>query len=141
MNKGLIAKTTIDILVPITKVWDALVTPETIKKYMFGTEVISDWEKGGPITWNGVWKDKPYQDKGTILKIEPPKLLQYTHYSPLSGEKDILENYHTLTYELADMGGHTRVSLSQDNNADEEAKQHSLKMWEAMLEELKKALE
>ncbi|WP_316812344.1 hypothetical protein [Pedobacter heparinus] len=39
------------------------------------------------------------------------------------------------------MGGHTRVSLSQDNNVDEKAKQHSLKMWEAMLEELKKVLE
>jgi uncharacterized protein YndB with AHSA1/START domain len=141
MSKGLVATAAIDIQAPVTKVWDALITPETIRRYMFGTEVVSNWNEGSSITWKGVWKDKAYEDKGTILKIEPAKLLQYTHFSPLSGDKDIPENYHTLTYRLSDEGGHTHVSLSQDNNADQKAKEHSLKMWEALLVELKKVLE
>jgi uncharacterized protein YndB with AHSA1/START domain len=141
MNKGLIAKASIDIQAPVTKVWDALITPETIRQYMFGTEVVSQWKKGSSITWKGVWKDKPYQDKGTILEIEPPKLLRYTHFSPLSGDADIPENYHTLTYELMDKGSYIHISLSQDNNANEKAKEHSLQMWQALLAELKKVLE
>jgi uncharacterized protein YndB with AHSA1/START domain len=141
MNKGLIAKASIDIQAPVTKVWDALITPETIRQYMFGTEVVSQWKKGSSITWKGVWKGKPYQDKGTILEIEPPKLLRYTHFSPLSGDADIPENYHTLTYELMDKGSYIHISLSQDNNANEKAKEHSLQMWQALLAELKKVLE
>jgi len=141
MIKGLTATASIDIQAPVTKVWNALITPETIKQYMFGTEVVSNWNEGDSIIWKGVWKDKMYEDKGTILKTEPPKLLQYTHYSPLSGDEDLPGNYHTLTYELSDEGDHTHVSLSQDNNADEKAKEHSLKMWQALLAELKKLLE
>ena len=36
------ADTTID--APVDKVWDALINPEMIKKYMFGTTAISDWK-------------------------------------------------------------------------------------------------
>ena len=49
MNKGRISKASISINVPVAKVWEALVTPETIKQYMFGTDVVSDWKEGGPI--------------------------------------------------------------------------------------------
>lgn len=141
MSKGLIAKATITIDTPIEKVWNALVTPELIKQYMFGTEVVSDWKEGSSIIWKGIWKDKPYEDKGTIIKVEPLYKLEYTHFSPLSGDEDLPENYHTLTYELSEKEGHTHVSLIQDNNADENAKHHSLKMWQALLLELKKVLE
>lgn len=141
MNKGLIAKATIDIHAPITKVWEALITPEIIKKYMFGTEVISEWKEGSSIIWKGIWEGKPYEDKGIILKIEPMSTLQYSHFSPLSGVPDFPENYHILTYELSNEKNHTFVSLSQDNNANEKAKEHSKKMWTALLAELKKVLE
>ncbi len=56
-----------------------------------------------------------------------------THFSPLSGDDDVPENYHTLTYELEGQDGHTRVSLSQDNNPSAEAAEHSRENWEKML--------
>ncbi len=140
MSRGLVAKATIDINVPITKVWEALTTPGIIKEYMFGTEVISEWKEGSPIIWKGVWEGKPYEDKGIILNIEPMNALQYSHFSPLSGLPDIPENYHTLTYELSNKEGRTFVSLSQDNNANEKAKEHSQKMWEALLAGMKRVL-
>ncbi len=141
MNQNFIAKAEIDINAPKAKVWDALINPEIIKQYFFGTEVVSDWKEGGPIIWKGIWKEKPYEDKGTILKIEPEKLLLYTHFSPLVGVPDMPENYHTLIYELSDEGDPTHLSLTQDNNASEEEKDHSQQMWEMMLASLKKLLE
>jgi uncharacterized protein YndB with AHSA1/START domain len=102
MVENLIAKSSITVNVPVAKMWDALVNPSIIKQYMFGTEVVSDWKVGSPIVWKGIWKDKPYEDKGVILKIMPEQTLQYTHFSPLSGDPDVPENYHTLTYKLSD---------------------------------------
>lgn len=141
MGNNLIAKSSITINVPVEKVWDALVNPLIIKQYMFGTEVISDWKENSPIVWKGIWKEKPYEDKGIILKLVPEKILQYTHFSPLSGTADVPENYHTMTYELSDVGEHTEVSLTQDNNSSEEELQHSQQMWDSMLAGLKKLLE
>jgi hypothetical protein len=46
-----------------------------------------------------------------------------------------------VTIELAKQDGATLVSLSQDNNANEEARAHSEKNWNAMLDGLKKLLE
>lgn len=141
MNKGLVAHASLTIEAPGAKVWNALVKPEIIKQYMFGTEVISDWKKGSPVVWKGVWEGKAYEDKGTILEIEPGKRLQYSHFSALSGLPDAPENYHTLTYEISPKGDQTLISLSQDNNANEKDREHSQKMWEALLAELKKVLE
>jgi len=73
--------------------------------------------------------------------VEPGRLLAYSHFSPLSGQPDIPKNYHTVTIELSETKGATRVSLKQDNNADEEARSHSEQNWRAMLEGLKKEVE
>ena len=141
MGKGEIAQAAVEVDAPADEVWDALVTPETIEKYMFGAKVDSDWKEGSPITWKGEWKGKPYEDKGEIVRCEPGRLLEYTHYSPLSGQPDAPESYHTVTIELAEKGGQTRVSLSQDNNATAEAREHSEKNWATMLDGLKKVVE
>jgi uncharacterized protein YndB with AHSA1/START domain len=140
-NEGLIARASTTIDAPVATVWDALTNPSLIKQFMFGTETVSDWKEGSPIVWKGVWEGKPYEDKGKILKIEPQKTLQVTHFSPLSGVPDVPENYHTLTYELSSKGEQTEVSLSQDNNATDEEREHSQQMWESLLSSLKKVLE
>src|SRR6476469_1983945 len=133
------ASTTID--APIERVWDALTNPELIKQFMFGTEVVSDWKVESPIVWKGVWQGKPYEDKGTILKMEPPHLLRCSHFSPLSGAPDVPESYHTLTYMLTAKDDKTLVELSQDNNSSEEEVQHSTGMWQQLLISLKNVLE
>lgn len=140
MNK-FVAKASIYIHASNKKVWDALVDPEQIKKYMFDTEVISEWKEGSPIVWKGVWQGKSYEDKGTILKIEPEHLLRYNHFSPLMGKPDMTENYHNVTIEISGNKTETTVSLTQDNNETEQAREHSEKNWKMMLEQLKKLLE
>jgi uncharacterized protein YndB with AHSA1/START domain len=141
MHSGIVARTSITVESPAPVVWDALVNPETIKQYMFGTNVISDWKEGSPIVWKGEWQGTKYEDKGVILKLEPQRLIQYTHFSPLSGLPNTPENYHTVTVEISNKGNETLVTLSQDNNPDEEARQHSEENWAMMLAGLKKLLE
>ena len=141
MNKGLIAKTSISINAPVGRVWDALINPELIGQYMFGTNVISDWKEGSPIIWKGEWEGNKYEDKGVILKLEPERLIQYSHFSALSGRQDLPENYHIVTIELSGKGKQTFISLLQDNNATEKVREHSEKNWKIMLDGLKKLLE
>ncbi len=141
MKSTLIAKAQITISVPVANVWDALVNPEMIKQYMFGTNAVSDWKEGSPIVWKGEWEGKPYEDKGVILKLKPERILQYSHFSPLSGQSDVPEHYHTVTIELSPKGTGTMLMLSQDNNSTEEDREHSEKNWGMMLTGLKKFLE
>ncbi len=51
---NLIANASVVIGAPVEKVWDALVNPATIKQYMFGTNVVSNWEEGSPIVCTSV---------------------------------------------------------------------------------------
>ena len=141
MDMNLIAKASAKINAPITKVWDALVKPEDIKRYMFGTTVTTNWREGSPIYWKGEWQGKAYEDKGVVLQFSPPRCLEFSHYSPLSGLPDEPSSYHTVTIELSDEGNQTRVSLKQDNNHSAEARDHSQKNWETMLTGLKTFVE
>lgn len=141
MAKGHVARASIAINVPISKVWNALVDPEAIKRYMFGATVVSDWREGSSIAWKGEWQGRPYQDKGVILRFKPQRTLQYTHFSPLSGVPDTPDNYHTVTAELSPEGKTTRIVLTQDNNPTEQAREHSERNWNTMLTTLQKFLE
>jgi len=141
MATDLIAKASVDIAATEEAVWRALVDPAAITEYMFGATVTSEWREGSPITWAGEYEGKAYEDKGEITAFEPNKRLAYTHFSPLSGQPDVPENYHHVTIELTAEGVGTRVSLEQDNNADEEARDHSAKNWETMLAGLKRYVE
>ncbi len=141
MKKGLTAKTSITIHAPAAKVWEALTEPELIKQYLFGTEVISDWKVGSPIAYKGVWKGKPYQDKGRILELVPERLLQSTYWSSMGGLEDKPENYATVTYELEAKDNNTQVTVSVDNIATEKERDHTEKNWGMVLETMKKLLE
>jgi uncharacterized protein YndB with AHSA1/START domain len=141
MDKNLVARASISINAPREKVWNALVNPEAIKQYMFGTQVVSDWREGSAIVWKGEWQGKPYEDKGVVLQIKPGRSIQYSHFSPLSGLADKAENYHKVTIDLSTVEYQTRVSLTQDKNASEEERAHSEENWEMMLAALKKFLE
>jgi uncharacterized protein YndB with AHSA1/START domain len=53
MPTNLIARASITINASRAQVWNALVSPEAIKQYMFGADVITDWREGSPIVWKG----------------------------------------------------------------------------------------
>lgn len=123
------------------RVWEALTDPAQIKEYLFGTTTTTDWKKGSPITYTGEWEGKAYEDKGTIIDIQPEKLLHTTYYSSMSGKDDEPENYSNVIYKLDADGDKTRLTITQDNAGDEASKEHSQNNWNMVLESLKKMVE
>jgi len=131
---------------PPSAVWKALTTPSTLKQFFFGSDVSTDWQVGSPIRFKGNWKGKPYEDKGNIQTFDRDKRLAFTHWSPLSGMEDRLENYHVVSFDLRPANGGTEVVLTQTNQNDAEPltpenRQEYAKNWTMVLEGLKKAAE
>ena len=134
---GYLAVATAEIDAPPVRVWQTLLDPESVREYMFGSQVVTDWLPGSPILYRGVWEEKPFEDKGVILEVDEPVRLRFTHYSPLSGAPDNPASYHTLTYTLEKIPLGTRITLTQDNNDTEAAAEHSAGMWRQLLDSVR----
>lgn len=141
MNPELKVTKNIEINADISRVWNALVNPEIIKEYLFGTETVTDWKVGSPIVFQGEYDDKSYQDKGTILQNIPGNLIKYSYWSDMSGLEDKPENYATITYMLKMVGTKTVLFLEQKGFVNIESQQHSYKMWDVVLGQLKEIVE
>ena len=141
MKNKLVVTKSVTVKATKSKVWDALTNPETIKKYFFGTETESDFKKGSPIYYRGVWEGKSYEDKGTILEIEKEKLFKHDYWSSMSGTEDKQENYATITYTLSGNDGNVTLTVTQTNVASEEQKEHSEKNWEMVFQGMKELIE
>jgi len=145
----LIVQNSILINAPLDKVWDALVSPEQTKKYMFGCETVSDWKIGSPLLWKGTYEGKEMVFvKGIILDIQPNKLLKYTVIDPNSSMPDIPENYLNVTYTLTEKEGQVNLNVVQDGfegAADGEKRytdvENNGEGWNPILVEIKKVVE
>jgi uncharacterized protein YndB with AHSA1/START domain len=141
IDHDIIAQASVFIRATAEDVWTALTTRESLKKYMFGATVESGWKEGDSISWKGEWKGKRYEDKGIVLQAMPGQLLQYSHFSPLTGEEDIPQNYHIVTITITSDNEGVWVALTQDKNENASAREHSEKNWKMMLDALKQHVE
>lgn len=140
MKSNVTAQVSIDFKVSKARVWKALTDPAEVKQYFFGTNLITDWNVGGPIRFVGEWEGKAYEDKGTVLKFEPESMLQYNYWSSMSGTEDKPENYQTITYRVTESDGITNVQILQDG-VTEEMREHSEQNWKMMFEEMRNFVE
>ncbi len=136
-----VAQAEIEIDATPDRVWRALTDPSEVKNYFFGTELVTDWRPGSPIYWRGEWNGNPYEDRGEVLEVVPGQLLRVTHFSPLTGQADQPENYHTLTYVLSATAAGTTVELTQTNNPDPEQAAQFSENWRGLLAGLKQQVE
>ena len=97
---------TIEIKAATTEIWEVLINPECIAKYI-GSTIQTDWKVGSPITWKGEMNGMKYVNKGTVLEAQPNQLLRYTYWSGLGGDTDLPENYSEITYTLRQLDGST----------------------------------
>ena len=145
MRHDLIVSASIDINASPSKVWEALTNPEIIKKYLFGTETITDWEVGNEIIFQGEYgenKEHKYRDKGVIMQNVLNKLLSYSYWSGFSGLEDKPENYSTVTYGLeSNDDKRTTFTWTQEGYATEENYQHSLNGMKEFLEQIRQIIE
>jgi len=141
MPTDLATTTSVTIDAPIEAVWAAITTAERIKEWFFGVDTRSDWAPGSELVHTGEWQGRPYSDKGTIVRIEPPHLLEHTHWSDVSGLPDEPEHYEVVTWTLEESNAGTRLTVAERNLASEEARAVSEQSWRTVLDRLKELLE
>lgn len=141
MKNELTVRKTVKISADSSKVWDAITNPKVIKKYLFGTKVISTWKVESEIIFEGKWEGKKFRDKGIIKKFETQKLFQYTYWSIFSGMEDKKENYSIVTFELSGYGKTTKLTVSQKGFADKALQEHADRGWRTVLQKIKVLLE
>jgi uncharacterized protein YndB with AHSA1/START domain len=148
MSNPLIIENSIDVDASAGIIWDALVNPVQTKKYMFGCEAISDWKPGSALIWKGTFDGIELNAvKGIVLECRPGKFLAYTVIDPNGSIPDIPENYLTVTYELSEINGKTRLKVTQGDYAKvaegEKRYQDSTNGggWQSILVEIKKLAE
>ena len=122
-------------------IWTILTDPNEVRKWLFGTNMKTNWKEGSSISYEGEYEGKTYQDKGVVKKFSPEKELQSTYWSSMSGKEDIPENYNTVTYILNKEGDITQLTLTQDNISSEKEKEHSLQNWNMVLGKIKEIAE
>lgn len=138
---GIVATAVTDVAASRERVWAALTEPAQIKQYFFGTTVDTDWQPGSPITWSGEYEGTAYEDKGTVVEVDEPHTLVMTHFSPMSGQDDVPENYHTLSFALRSSGDGTHVELAQDNNGSDDEAERATATWQQLLDALRAHVE
>ncbi|GAA1447311.1 SRPBCC family protein [Leifsonia poae] len=136
-----VARAETDVLAPRAKVWRVLTSNGSHPEIMFGAEIVSDWRIGSRIVWRGEWQGTAFEDHGVVIELQEPSRIVLTHFSPMSGEPDVPENYHTLRFELDETSKGTHITLDQDNNPTLEAAKHSRANWAQMLEGVKAVCE
>jgi uncharacterized protein YndB with AHSA1/START domain len=123
------------------KIWTVLTDPQEVRKWLFGTNMKTNWKVGSPITYEGEYEGKTYKDKGIVKKFSPERELQTTYWSSMSGKEDLPDNYNTVTYTLNKEGDGTSLTLMQDNINSEKEKEHSLQNWNIVLGKIKEIAE
>ena len=123
-------------------VWDALVDPETMKRYMPVTSVVSQWHENSPIVWKGELEGKAFEIRGTVLRFEPERLLEYSHSLPIFRPSGAAprEDHH-VSIELFDDGAQTRLSVTEQGNRTERELAHTEGGWRLALANMKAFLE
>jgi hypothetical protein len=89
MTNNLIAKVSVIINAPVSKVWEALTDPGQMNQHLSG---------------------EPH-----IVGIVPERILHTAYFSYLSGQEDKPENYSNVVYEVSPENGRTLMTITQDH--------------------------
>lgn len=96
-------------------VWEALVTPAWVKQWQYGSDLITDWQVGGPIRFHSEWQGKTYEQWGQVLEFVPFERLRYSLFAPRPGLEDRPEHRFVMTYRLSQDDGATRLTIEQED--------------------------
>lgn len=131
----------IEINASSAEVWDALINPKKIKKYLFGSEAVSDWQIGSELIFQGEYKGVKYKDHGVITKLDPKNTFQYTYLSSFSGLEPEEGNFSLITFRLEQNDGSVLLKLSQKGFKDVKSQSDSDAGWGSALIKIKEIAE
>jgi uncharacterized protein YndB with AHSA1/START domain len=98
------------------KVWETLTQPELVKKWQFGSELITDWQVGSSIRFKTEWEGKVFEQWGKVLEFKPYELIKYSLFAPRPGLEDKPENYFVMNYLLRFENGFTQLEIIQEDD-------------------------
>lgn len=132
MPKNFVEKS-IQIDAPASKVWRVFTVPSLTRQ--MGGEYVSDWQVGSSLRWKGASGE--LQTNGTILKIEPEKLLQHNLLSADSQTAPSVTS--VITYEFHEQAGHTELRAREEfaQAVNDAEYSDALEGWEAALQSVK----
>ena len=123
------------------RVWEALTRPELVKQWQYGTDLSTDWQTGGSIVFRNEWEGRVFEQKGSILEVEPGRLARYSLFAPQPGLEDRPENYFVMSYILEEVDGQTILTIDQDDPRNQTAQEPAEEGENAVLVALKKLVE
>jgi uncharacterized protein YndB with AHSA1/START domain len=135
--------TTSQILIdaPVVRVWEALTRPELVKQWQYGADVITDWQKGSSIIYRSEWESNVFEQRGTILDIEPERLVKYTLFAPRPGLEEKPENSFIMTYRVEETDGKTMLTIIQDDPREQQPQEQADEAENTVLDSLKRLVE
>jgi len=107
---------TITINASTEKVWNMITKPEYVKRWQFGSQLITTWEIGSDIKFKTEWEGVIYEQWGKVLLVKPNELVKYSLFAPAPGREDIPENYFIMSYVLTADKGQTILNIIQEDN-------------------------
>lgn len=122
----------IEINAPVSKVWRVFTDPQLTRQ--IGGEYVSEWQVGASLRWKG--PDGQMQTNGTILKIEPEKLLQHNLFGSDEPSENVIS---VITYEFHEQNNVTTIHAREDfsNPVSDAAYTDALEGWDAALQAVK----
>lgn len=55
-----------------SRVWQALTQPDLVKRWQYGSDLVTDWKPGSPIRFSNTWEGQTFEQWGTVLDVDPP---------------------------------------------------------------------
>ena len=126
-----VVEKTINVYASPDKIWRVF-TDANVTRQM-GGEYVSEWKVGSDFGWKG--KDGNMYTNGTILEIEPQKLLKHNLFD-LEDKKTLLS---TITYNFKPIQTGTTISIREEINheMDEEDLSDTSDGWDFALQAIK----
>ena len=132
---------TIKLNASLDKVWDTLTSPEKVKLWQFGSDLITTWEVGTNIEFVTEWKGQIFKQWGKVLEIRPNRLIKYSLFAPRPDLEDKPENYFIMNYVLIAENGQTRLEIIQEDNRPNAVQEESKGEENPILKSLKEISE
>ncbi|PJJ09217.1 activator of Hsp90 ATPase-like protein [Flavobacterium sp. 1] len=110
------SKSTILINATKQKVWDALTKPELVKKWQYGSDLLTDWKVGSEIRFRVEWDNKVFEQWGKILEVIPNELIKYSLFFPRPDLEDKEENYFIMSYFISESENAVQLEIIKEDN-------------------------
>jgi uncharacterized protein YndB with AHSA1/START domain len=127
----------VDIHVPIRAVWDEITKTGQIQRAIYNTVLECDLRPGARLRYYSPDKKRVFV-VGEVLEVTPPRMFKHTYHFMMNG----VEPPTTVTWELAEIAGGTRVTLTHEGfTAAHKAADKQAAGWREIVGLLKAELE